>query len=189
MRPLPWLSWLKGIFGPWGFLAAAGLALVNVILPLLLLRLVAGRRRFSIRALMSLPIAAAIPLMCFLVLEPVLPVDTVPFLASERRLFTAGTLAGVPIVFCVVWLARSLARLRFKRALGFAAMSLVSSLAIAGLWLWFDKKSMATIEQYDLTGWILVSLLGAYVASFFTCLAWGVLKIHRSVRRASRRGP
>ena len=38
MRPLPWLSWLKGIFGPWGFLAAAGLALVNVAIPLSILQ-------------------------------------------------------------------------------------------------------------------------------------------------------
>ena len=49
-RPLPWLAWLKGPLGPWGFGAAVGLAFVNVVLPLLILRLVAGRRRFSIRA-------------------------------------------------------------------------------------------------------------------------------------------
>ena len=69
-RPLPWVARLKGFFGPGAMLASAGLALVNVALPLLILLLVAGRRRFSVAALMALPIAAAIPLMALLVLKP-----------------------------------------------------------------------------------------------------------------------
>ena len=115
-RPLPWVAWLKWFGGRWGILGAAGLAFVNVFVPLLVLRLVAGRRRFSIRALMALPIAASIPLMCFLTLEPSLPVGSRPLVGTEKRLFTVATIAGVPIVFFVIWIAKSLVRPRWKPA-------------------------------------------------------------------------
>jgi PQQ-like domain len=177
-RPLPWDAWLKGITGPWGFSAAAGLAFVNVVIPLLFLRLVAGRRRFSIRALMALPVAAAIPLMCFLVLEPELPVGSTALPATERRLFAIGTLAGVPIVFCALWIARSLTRLCFKPSLAFATLTVVGSLAIAALWLWFDRKSMSAVEHYDRTGWYLVALPGAYVAAVVLVLTRATVRLY-----------
>jgi hypothetical protein len=186
-RPLPWLIWLKGIFGPWGFLAAAGLALVNVALPLSIVRLLAGRRRFSIRALMALPVAAAIPLMCLLVLEPVLPANSAPFLTSERRLFTAGTLAGLPIVYCVLWTAKRVARLRWKTVCAIAALIVIASLAIAAVWLRFDVRSKAAIEHYSLTGWYLVALPGAYVAAVVCLLIRAVVAIYEFVRHRVRR--
>jgi hypothetical protein len=182
-RPLPWLMWLKGFTGPWAFLAAVGLALVNVALPLLVLRLVGGRRRFSIRALMALPVAAAIPLMGYLVLEPVLPVGSTPLLASEKRLFTVGTLAGLPIVFCVIWMASSLLRRRGKPALGLAGLMVLASLTIAAVWLWVDMRSMATLEHYGSTGWYLVALPGTYAAAIAAIFARAILGLYRLVKR------
>ena len=78
-RPLPWRIWLKrGFFGPTAFLVAAGLALLNVILPLFILWLIAGRRRvFRTWALMLLPVAAAVPLVAYPRIVP---------LAAGRRL-------------------------------------------------------------------------------------------------------
>ncbi len=143
--------------GPWGFLAAGGLALFNVVLPLSILRLVAGRRRFSIRALMALPVAAAFPLMVFLMLEPVLPVGSSPLLGTEKRLFIVGMLAGLPIVFYVAWMARSLARLRWRPALALVVLTVLASLAIGAAWLRLDMKSMPSIERrYGTVGWQLV---------------------------------
>ncbi len=170
-RPLPWLAWLKGPFGPWGFLAAAGLAFVNVALPLSILRLVAGRRRFSIRALMALPVAAAMPLMAFLLLEPILPVDSTPLLASEKRIFTAGILVGLPIVFYVVWLVWSLAHLRWKSAAALIALTAFISLSIAAIWLWIDSKSMSPIERYESSGWYLILLPGITASGLLMLIA------------------
>ena len=97
-RPLPWRAWLEGLFGPRAFLAAGGLALVNVVLPLLFLRLVIGRRRaFRMRALMVLPVAVVVPLMVFLGLTPWLPVGEQNWLGTQNRVFLAGTLAGVRV--------------------------------------------------------------------------------------------
>jgi hypothetical protein len=187
-RSLPWVAWLAGPLGPWGFLAAAGLAGINVVLPLLILRAIAGRRRFSIRALMALPVAAAIPLMAFLMLEPFLPVGSTPLLASEKRVFAAGTLAGLPIAVCLVWIARSLARLRWRPAATMAALTALATLAIAAVWLWFDMKSMAAIEHYGSSRWYLVTLPGAYAAAILALTASIVLRIPGFVKRLRRAG-
>ncbi len=182
-RPLPWLAWLKGPFGPWGLLAAAGLALVNVALPLSILQLLAGRRRFSIRALMALPVAAVLPLMAYLMLERFLPVGSSPLLGTEKRLFILGTLAGLPIVFYVALIAWSLARLRWKPALALAALAVLSSLTIAAVWLRFDMKSMAAIEHYGSAGWYLAALPGVSAAAILSLFASIVCKIYGLVRR------
>ena len=108
----------KGAFGPWGFLAAGGLAFLNLALPLCLFWLAAGRRRnFRIRTLMSLPIAVAIPLMAFLTLAPWLPVGSESLLASENRVFLTGTVAGVPIVLYVGWVVAGVIRRRWRSVL------------------------------------------------------------------------
>ena len=49
-RALPWVKRLNGAFGPWGLLAAMGLAVVSVFVPVLIVRLARGRRRnYTIR--------------------------------------------------------------------------------------------------------------------------------------------
>ncbi len=188
-RPLPWLARLKGPFGPWGFLAAAGLAFVNVFVPLSLLRLVAGRRRFSIRALMALPIATAVPLMAFLLLEPVLPVDSLPLIASEKQIFTAGTLAGLPIVFCLVSMAKSVAHLRWKPAAALILLTALISLSIAAVWLWSDKRSMSSMERYDPSGWYLVLLPGITASGLLMLIAVTLRATSTLIARKRRRSP
>ncbi len=154
-RPLPWLEWLTGYPSARGASSPPrGLVSVNA-LPFYL----PARRSAAVASasgpLMALPIAAALPLMCFLLLEPLLPVGSTPLLGSETRLFTAGTLAGVPIVFYVLWMGASLARLRWKTALVLAGLTVLASLSIAAVWLRFDMKSMPAIEHYGSTGWYL----------------------------------
>ena len=103
VRPLPWWSSLHGMFGPMAFLVAGGLALVNVVLPLLVLRLVIGRRRvFRMWVLMVMPVAVVVPLMVYLSVAAWLPVGEQRWLATEQRVFVVGTLAGVPVVLGVV---------------------------------------------------------------------------------------
>lgn len=185
-RPLPWLAWFRRIGGGWVILGAAGLAFVNVVLPLCLLRLVAGRRRFSMRALMALPVAAAIPLMCFLILEPELPAGSTPLLATEKRLFTAVTVAGVPIVFLVIWTGTILVRCRWKPLLALAALTVLMSLAIAAGWCSIDARKMSTLERYDRAGWYLVALPGAYGAAILVLLARFGLVLGSLLRRGPR---
>ena len=187
-RALPWLTWLKGPIGPWGFLAAGGLAFFNVVLPLFILRLAAGRRRFSVRALMALPVAVAVPLMLYLMLEPLLPVSSSPWLTSERRLFVAGTVAGLPIIIYAVSVVWFLVRGRFRLLASLAGVTILTSVITATVWLWFDMKSMASIERYGRAGWYLVLLPGAYAAAIFMVIGWVLWALFGVLRRRSLLG-
>jgi PQQ-like domain len=192
LRPLPWLPWLNGPVGPWGFLAAFGLAFINVVLPLSIVRMVAGRRLFSIRALMALPLAAAIPIMVFLMLEPVLPVGSTPLLGSERRLFIAGTAAGLPIVLTVVFVALSLARGRWRPLATLCGLTLLTSLVIAAIWICVDIKSMSALERYGKSGWYLIALPAVYAASTLVLIGWitrGIFAFVRRLGSVPRTGP
>ncbi len=116
-RPLPWSTRFRGVMGPWGFLVAGALALVNVVFPLWCLRLVAGRRRFfNMRALMALPLAAAVPLMTYVTFARWLPTGSGRLRASEGRVFLTATVAGLPIAYYLLWAGASVVRKRWKRA-------------------------------------------------------------------------
>ncbi len=180
MRVLPWSGRLVGALGPWGFLIATGLALVNVGVPVLIVYAACGRRRiFSIRALMMLPVAAAVPLMVYLALLPRLPVSASPLIATESRAFIIGTLAGLPVAWGVACFVTALARGRLKLIAGMAGLVVLATLAVAGGWLWMDRKSMAAIEHYGWEGWCLVLLPGVYAAAVCWLMGrgvWGVLR-------------
>ena len=171
VRPLPWREWLKGMFAPRAFLAAAGLALVNVVFPLLILRLVIGRRRvFRMWALMVLPVAVVVPLMVFLGLRPWLPVGEQNWLGTQERVFLAGTLGGVPVVLGVWWAIAAVVRGRWRRIAAMAGLVVMATLLVARVWIWMDRKGMAPIERYGWEGWELVVMVGAYGAA----VVWGV---------------
>ncbi len=187
-RPLPWVRRLTGALGPLGFGVASGLALVNVVLPLLILRLgTGGRRVSSVRALMLLPLAAAVPLSVFLTLAPGLPlsVDNA-LLGSESRVFVTWTLAGLPIALCVVEIVGCLIRKRWRPIVVLMGLTVVMGLVVAGGWVWIDGRSMAALEHYEWEGWGLVVLLGGYAAAVFWVFGKGVVGGWRVVGR--RRG-
>ncbi len=180
MRALPWVDRLVGILGPWGFLAAAGLAVVNVGVPVLIVRAARGRRRrFGIRALMMLPVAAVVPLLVYLALVPRLPVNASGLFASEPRVFLIGTLAGLPMAWGVLWVVGALLRGRVREIIAMGALGIVATLAVAGAWVWFDRKSMAAIEHYGWERWGLVFLPGACVAVVLWVVAGGAARVLR----------
>ena len=186
-RLLPWVRFIKGPLGPWGFATALGLALVNVVVPVLILRLARGRRRhWSIRTLMALPVAAAVPLMVLLTVVPRLPLGTSPLLATEMRMFVTGTVAGLPILLCLGWMGAALFRLRLRPVLALCGLIVVTTLIVAGGWIWFDRKSMAAIEHYGREGRELVLLPGVYAAAVLWVFGRGMVGVSRFVRRARR---
>ena len=163
---LPWIGWITGPFAAWYLICAHGLAFFNVVLPLLILRLVTGRRRFfNLRALMVLPLVAALPLMGYLTLAPWLPVWPGRVLSTEARVFLVGTVTGLPLAAWLTLAAVSLLRGRWSAALVLAGLVSLAALAIAGGWIWRDGKSMAAIEHYGANGWYLVALPGAYAGA------------------------
>jgi outer membrane protein assembly factor BamB len=173
-RPLPWVRRLTGALGPKNFFASGGLALVNVVLPLWIVRRAKGNRRFfHIRALMVLPLVAAIPLMTYLTLAPWMPSDLGRLLSSETRIFLGGTLAGLPVVYFMGVMGASVVRRRGQALSALVVVTLITAVVVAVGWIMLDRRSMAGIEHYGWEAWELVMLPGAYVAA----VLWGLGKV------------
>ena len=186
-RPLPWLSRLEGQTAMWTILACTGLAFVNVVIPLLVLRLATRRRPWTIRVLMALPIAAAVPLMAYLILEPVIAARADSLSVSARLQVVLGTLAGLPVIFLAAIAGWSVVRRSVKPAAALAALTLLASAAIAAGWLWLDRRSMPAIEHYGSAGWYLIGLAGAYVAGLGGLWVWLIRGALRLPPRSRRR--
>jgi hypothetical protein len=161
-RPLPWTIGPAHDAVGSPLLAVSGLALFNVFLPLLILRLVAFRRPWTMRLLMMLPVAAAAPLTAFSVVEPLIPTLPSPYTYSSRTIFFMGSLVGVPIVCFVAAAAWALVRRRWRQLALLAGITLLASLAIGVIWLWLDFRSMPAIERFTWSGWYMVLIAGAY---------------------------
>ena len=184
-RPLPWANAVEVDAAASGALVAVGLALFKVFLPLGILRLVALRRPWTLRLMMALPIAAAVPLSAFVALEPVIPALPAPYPSSSRVLFTLGSLAGTPIVCLAAMAALNVARRRWGHLALLAGVTVLASLAIGLVWLRIDIRSMPAIEHYDWSGWYLSVLPGAYAVGVLMVLARIVQAMTRLPRRAT----
>jgi hypothetical protein len=143
-----------------------------VILPLAIVRLAAGRRLWSIRTLMALPVAVAVPLSAYQIIEPLLPVHPDAMISSPWHLFVIATLAGTPIVACMMLVGWSVIRRRWRPLAMLVGLTILASLAIAAVWLWSDMRAMSAIEQYAGSGWYLVVLPGAYAVGALLVMTW-----------------
>ncbi len=180
-RPLPWTGPILRTPGPSGLLVVTGLALVNLALPIGLLPLAARRRPWTIRLLMLLPVAAAVPLSALLAVGPVIP------LPDDTRLsFTLGTLAGLPVLSWAALAGWSLVRLRWRRLAGLIGLTVLASAAIAAAWLWADRRAMPAIEHHGRSGWYLVVVPGAYAAGMLILIAWPMRRAYRWLKRPRR---
>ncbi len=186
-RPLPWTAPILRTIGPSGFLAMSGLALVNMAVPMAILWLVARRRPWTIRLLLAIPVAAAVPLWVFQSRESLLPaqIGTLPIFSP--RVFVLGTLAGLPIVLLAGVAAASLVRRRWKTLAALVGLSLVGTAIIGAAWLWSDRRSMPAIEHYDRTNVYLVVVPGLYAAGLLLLTGRTLRKTVRWLRRPVRR--
>jgi hypothetical protein len=185
-RPLPWAPAVGSEGFGSGVLAVVGLALLNVFLPLGALRLAARRRPWTMRLLMALPVAAAVPLTAFVALEPLIPTLPAPFPSSSKVLFTLGSLAGIPIVSFAAVAGRNLVRRRWRRLALLTGLTVLASLAIGLVWLQIDIRSMPPIEHYSWSGWYLAVLPGAYSLGLLLVMAWTIRGMLRLPRRQGR---
>ena len=184
-RRLPWITGLGVRPAPRKLLAAAGLALLNVVLPLAILRLAARRRPWRMMLLMALPVAAAIPLSALVILEPMLSSAAYPQIPWPKLQFMLETLAGIPVIafagaLCVCLVRRRRRRQAFGRL---AAVTLLASLAVGAGWIWVDMKSMARVEYYGWPDWYLVVVPGVYAAGVSLLIGWAIRSVFGLTRR------
>jgi outer membrane protein assembly factor BamB len=186
IRPLPWTGRILHTIGPKGFLAFMGLALVNVAVPLAILWLAARRRPWTVRVLLALPIAAAIPLTVFQTIEPLVPAQIGTQPVSSKVVFALATIAGVPIVVLGVVAAWSLVRRRWKAFAWIAGFTVAASALIAAVWLGIDSRAMPAIEHYSRSDWYLAAVPGAYAVGVLIPVAWTLRAAYRILRRPRR---
>ena len=167
-----------------------GLALFNVFLPLGILRLVALRRPWTLRLMMALPVAAAVPLTAFVALEPLIPALPAPYPASTRVLFTLGSLAGIPIVcYAAQRRAGTFCDCDGGHRRSWSGSPFWRPWPIGLVWLRIDTTSMPAIEHYAWSGWYLAVLFGAYAIGILIPTAWVLRGIVRLPRRSQPSDP
>ncbi len=186
-RPLPWIEPIRHTIGPRGFLAAIGLALVNVAVPIGILRLAARRRPWSLRLLMAMPIAAAVPLAVFQARETLLPEQIGSLPASARPVFALATLAGLPIVLYAGMALACLFRRRWRRLATLLAVTSVASAVVGVAWLRLDGRTMPAIEHYDRTNGYLIAVPGAEAVGVLLLFGWPLRRFVRWIRRTRDR--
>jgi hypothetical protein len=189
MRPLPWTSWLGGALGPLGLAAVTALAVVNIAIPLLILRLAARRRRWSVRTLMALPVAAAVPLAVYLAVEPRLPERPDALIPSPSLLFLLGTLAGAPMLAYMALLGAGTMHRRWRTVAALLGLALFASATIAAVWLWLDARTMPALDHYSCSGWYLVVVPGIQATGVLVLFASAVVGMLRVVSPVFQRPP
>jgi outer membrane protein assembly factor BamB len=173
-RPMPWADEVPGNILTLSYPAFGGIAVVNVLLPLGILRLATRRRFWSVRLLLALPAAVAIPLSVFL-MSPSLTV--IPM-----------TLLWIPVVIYAALAGRILFRRRWARLADLVGMTALASAALGIGWLWSDRRVMPALEHYDWSGgWLRLAVLGAYLVGMFVSIAWVIRGLVRCARRLGRR--
>ncbi|MHB1557754.1 MAG: FG-GAP repeat domain-containing protein [Isosphaeraceae bacterium] len=178
-RPLPWVAPVRRVVSPGWICALLGLALVNVVLPFGTLWLLARRQRWSIRLLMLLPVAVAVPLWVFQTVEPMLPAQVANRPISPRRLFVLATFAGLPPILFAGSVTINLVLRRWRALARLLLLSIIAAAIVAGAWIRADLRLMSALERYDPSGWPSVLLPGAFAAGALIPFGWLLRKVGR----------
>jgi hypothetical protein len=186
-RPLPWSTAIPSNPQPRTYGSAAWLALINVVVPLAILRLAARRRVSRLRRLLALPVAVAIPVAMFLYQfgswTP--PLDD-PSTWDAVRPFALTALAGLPILFYLASAAGILVRRRWRRFAVLIGLTVAASVVLGAIWVRWDAQRMFASElaHYNGSDWYLVVLPGAYAVGVLMLVGWVLRGMFRGLRRA-----
>ncbi len=185
-RPLPWAIPIVETIGPRGFVTMIVLALVNLAIPLGLLKFAARRRPWTTRLLLALPIAAAVPLSALSFFAPLIDAQIGKTMFAAGVIYIVATLAGATLLAFAGATAWSLIRLRWKRLLAITALLLVSSAAAACVWIAYDIRTMPPPGHYGRSEWALVLVPGVAVAGSLILLGWILRRPMRWLRQLRR---
>jgi hypothetical protein len=188
MRPLPWSWEAAGLLASQFVLALGGLALINVVAPLLILKLATRRRVWSVQMLLALPAVVAIPMTVFPTFVSAMPSMAGASAGEAIAGFGRATLGGLPIVVYVALVGESLIRRRRRRLVKLAVLGALATAVLAGFWLLEDGTRKPAIAHYTWTDWYAVIIPGLYLAGVLAMVALAVRGAWRFVgKRWGRR--
>jgi hypothetical protein len=214
-RPLPWATAISSNPQPQTYLSVAGLALLNVVVPLAILRLATRRRRGSLPLLMALPVAVAVPVAGFLFrfksLWPPRDDDPSAWVADRTfaltslaghpgtapaqddrfllAVFALTSLAGLPVLVYLTAAVMTLVRRRWGRLALLIGLTVVVGVMIGLVWLGMDRQSTLALEHYTWSGWYEVAMPAAYVVGLLALVEWLARGLSRLVRGRRRGKP
>ena len=186
-RPLPWSRAAGGLIPLLVFLGMAGLATINIVVPLLIVRLATRRRVWGVRLLLALPAVVAIPLATFLTVLSVTPSMAGATALQAITGFSLATLGGLPVVVDVILIGSSLLRRRWRRFVMMAVLSVLVTAGLGAYWWRADRQRMPIIEHYVWSGWQVVIVPGLYLVGVLAMVAWAVRGAARFVWKRRRR--
>jgi hypothetical protein len=187
-RPLPWVGPVEPHAHPLVQLAM-GATLINVCIPLAILWLATRRRFWSVRLLLALPAAVAIPLTAFSAVVSLIPGRQPPNsgVGYWILLVTILSMSGLPIVVYAAALGLALVRRRWWRMGLLVAAAVLAGILIGAIMLWSDALAKPLIEHYNWSGCHQAVLLGAYAVGAIVILARPARGIARFLKRLLRR--
>ncbi len=176
MRPLPWYRTNGAAEFSRAFFAFCGLALINIVIPLMVLKLATRRRVWGVSQLLALPVVVAVPMAGWIAIYGSLPVVEL----------IAGSLVGLAILEYTVGVSLSIRNGRWRRLALRVCLTALVTVAIGSWLLWSDMRGMTAIERYTWSGWYLIVIPGAFVIGALACVIRIVQSVFRIIRRPRR---
>ena len=172
-----------------------GATLVNICIPIMVLRLATRRRFWSMRLLIALPVVVAVSMAGSSTLISLAPDNLQPsptplwgFVLDGMALLS---MSGLPIVTYTVAFVLALVHRRWKKIGVLVAGAVLAAVLILTLSLWAVSHAKPAIEHYNWSGWHQVLIWGAYVAGVLMLAARAARAAGRfvlSLARMRRRG-
>jgi hypothetical protein len=163
------------------------LALINVVIPVVILRMATRRRLGSLRLLLALPVAVAIPIAILIMVKSLSREVSVASWPVAILALTVVSIAGLPVLGYAGIVGLSILRRRWRQLAWLAGLTALASVAVGACWLGFDLRDMPAIERYNWSGWYGVALPSAYAVGVLALIAWAVRGAARLVWKLSRR--
>jgi hypothetical protein len=176
---------------PQTYLSAARYALISVVVPLTILWLATRKRVGTLWMLIAVVVALAIPTLVFLYrLGSSVPSLEDPATWAAVTPFVMTSLAGLPVLAYAVLVCRALVKRRSRRLAWLAGLTVMATLVISAIWLWFDTRLTLgdPREHYTWSDWYSAIMMGAYAVGLLASIAWTACGLFRFVvMRAGRK--
>jgi hypothetical protein len=187
-RPLPWASGGNRNSHPLAYLALAGLALVDVVVPLTVLWLATRKRFWSVRMLMALPAVIAIPLGVNLTLIRQLPEGLADSLGSFAvPVCMLAALAGLPPLAYVAVVGAGVIKRRWHRLAVIVGLTALTAGVLGAYWILSDIRAKPAIEHYSSSDWHFLAWPAAYAVGAIVLFVWALRGARRLASRRWRR--
>jgi hypothetical protein len=188
-RPLPWTK--DGTYHGHSLVFGVGavLALINVVIPLTILRRATRRRFWSMGLVLALPAASAVVLTSFVVFRTFFPGAREGYFngPAVAGIMLVGSVLGLPLLVYATVALTDLARRRWRRLASLVVSTAGVSAVVGGVLIARDRRLMPPLGSFDWSGWYDLLPWGAYLVGVGLLFARPLVRLRGWLR--ARRQP